>query len=99
MTCKRRAVDRLAKYSSSWAAYGNRIAMHTSWSLSRIGYIIILEGPHSYPGGHDVNGSGCESTRKYCLRDFKLPSRIIDIAMKGRILSNTKGNNVRGGHG
>lgn len=28
-----------------------------------------------------------------------VPSRIIDIAMKGQIRSNTKGNNVRGGHG
>lgn len=28
-----------------------------------------------------------------------LPSQIIDIAMKCQIRSNTKGNNVRGGHG
>lgn len=62
-----------AKYSSSWAlctAYGNRITMHTSWSLSRSGYIIILGDPHNYPGRHNNKGSGCRSTWKYSLKDL-----------------------------
>lgn len=32
-------------------------------------------------------------------KTLDLPPRIIDIAIKGQIRSNTKGNNVRGGHG
>lgn len=32
-------------------------------------------------------------------KTLELPSRIIDIAMKGQIRSNTKGNNVRSGNG
>lgn len=32
-------------------------------------------------------------------KTLDLSSRVIDIAMKGQIRSNTKGNNVRAGHG
>lgn len=54
----RQSIRRLAHCT----AYGNRITMHTSWSLSRSGYKIILGGPHNHPGRHNDNGSGCRST-------------------------------------